>query len=269
MHYARWKKTGDPGPADKHKLRGRYAEKICQVPGCSEPVKARNWCGAHYARVLRTGNAGSAEIFRPVADEDLPPCKREGCDKQSYRGGKGWCATHYGRYRATGDPGPAEIGSYRPRSGGCEAGRCGKPIQSDRLCQMHYVRKLQGRDIAAPVRRARGDGSVTRDGYRVITVGGKQVLEHRFVMEEFLGRPLAPGENVHHINGNRLENSPKNLQLWFKGQPAGQRVSDLIAYIATYHAHEMRAELRRAGREKKTGQLRLAGMPAAHITEAP
>jgi len=126
---------------------------------------------------------------------------------------------------------------------------------------------LQGKDVTAPVRRARGDGHITRDGYRTITVDGKQMLEHRAVMEQLIGRPLAPGEKVHHINGNKIDNSPANLQLWFKGQPAGQRVSDLIAYIAEFHADAVRAEIRRQERERRTGQLRLEGMPAAHVSE--
>lgn len=50
-------------------------------------------------------------------------------------------------------------------------------------------------------------------------------------MEQMLGRPLRPGENVHHINGIRSDNSPENLELWVRQQPAGQRVEDLITFV--------------------------------------
>lgn len=36
---------------------------------------------------------------------------------------------------------------------------------------------------------------------------------HRVVMEEKIGRPLKPGEVVHHIDGNKRNNHPGNLEL--------------------------------------------------------
>jgi hypothetical protein len=40
-----------------------------------------------------------------------------------------------------------------------------------------------------------------------------QVYEHRYVMEQKIGRLLAPGEVVDHIDRNRSNNAPENLRL--------------------------------------------------------
>lgn len=39
------------------------------------------------------------------------------------------------------------------------------------------------------------------------------ILEHRLVMSEFLGRPLNEDEHIHHIDGDKLNNSLENLQV--------------------------------------------------------
>ena len=56
-------------------------------------------------------------------------------------------------------------------------------------------------------------GFTNHQGYRVITVGGKQVREHRHVIEQHIGRKLLRDEDVHHINGDKLDNSITNLEI--------------------------------------------------------
>ena len=61
---------------------------------------------------------------------------------------------------------------------------------------------------------------MTQKGYMRVRVpnhpfaqSGGWVHEHRLVMEEVLGRFLDPSEIVHHLDGDRLNNSPANLAL--------------------------------------------------------
>lgn len=94
-------------------------------------------------------------------------------------------------------------------------------------------------------RRGTAKWRVNTAGYvsKSIKTNGKtlNLLEHRCVMEEYLGRELLPNENVHHKNGIKNDNRIENLELWVKSQPAGQRIEDVIehaVYILKKYAPE-------------------------------
>lgn len=65
-----------------------------------------------------------------------------------------------------------------------------------------------------------GSKKTTKDGYVFIKIGNiplkpheNWVLEHRYVMECYLGRKLLKQEVVHHIDNNPSNNEIKNLML--------------------------------------------------------
>jgi hypothetical protein len=53
-------------------------------------------------------------------------------------------------------------------------------------------------------------------------------------MAQSLGRALYKFENVHHRDGNRLNNALSNLELWVTPQPPGQRPEELIPWMISF-----------------------------------
>jgi hypothetical protein len=68
----------------------------------------------------------------------------------------------------------------------------------------------------------KGGKTITDQGYVLVNSGERfptmqnrlgYILEHRFVMAQYMERPLYNWETVHHIDGNRQNNALENLQL--------------------------------------------------------
>lgn len=114
----------------------------------------------------------------------------------------------------------------------CSYEGCDRKHQSKGWCASHYVQVITKGQDPRPLRKVAkmGSGHINGDGYKIIKVAGRRIAEHRYVMEQRLGRQLLPEETVHHLNGDRLDNRAENLELWSASQPRGQRVSDKIKW---------------------------------------
>lgn len=76
-----------------------------------------------------------------------------------------------------------------------------------------------------------GKGTPNGRGYVIIKHGeNRGKLLHRHVYEQHHGVKLTRKQNIHHINGDKLDNRIENLELWDFSQPYGQRVEDKIRY---------------------------------------
>lgn len=170
------------------------------------------------------------EIDGLVKRSEIPvkSCTVEDCDRPHKA--NGLCGLHYDRMRRTGS---LEVKTERKirEKRYCSVEGCGRVHFSKNYCSMHYERvKRHGDPGPADKIKPEHDYGYTTDGYRVVKVNGKRILEHRAVMEQHLGRALLKEENVHHLNGHRLDNRIENLELWSKRQPPGQRIEDKIIF---------------------------------------
>ncbi len=94
----------------------------------------------------------------------------------------------------------------------CSVDGCDRPKFCKGMCTKHYQRFHTHGSPEFMSRREDGQGTIHK-GYKEITIDGKQMLEHRHIMEVYLGRKLLPKEQVHHIDEDTLNNSIHNLKI--------------------------------------------------------
>lgn len=84
----------------------------------------------------------------------------------------------------------------------------------------HKAKKFCGLKCANLAKRTRARvATLGADGYKYVWFSdGSGEKEHRYIMEQHLGRKLNRDEVVHHIDGNRANNVLSNLALMSRGE---------------------------------------------------
>lgn len=94
----------------------------------------------------------------------------------------------------------------------CRGKACKQFARAHGLCPKHLARWKKTGDTERTMWDVKGRGSISR-GYRMLSIDSRPISEHRYVMEQQLGRRLLTTEHVHHINHDRLDNRLENLEL--------------------------------------------------------
>lgn len=164
----------------------------CLDESCNRAAKALRYCASHYRQFKNTGTT------KPLRGwiKHTEPCDVSECTRLKERA-TGFCKVHHNRWVKTGNFGEAVIRRHKPEI---------------------------------------GERGLYDSGYAYVYHPGhpnavdNKVPEHRYVMSEYLGRPLLKTENVHHKNGIKTDNRLENLELWVVNQPTGQRAEDLVSW---------------------------------------
>jgi hypothetical protein len=215
-HYddARYKRNKANKNYRKSKKKSKDMKRRCAIKECNQPHNANGWCSTHCAYIRRNGQSS--------LNKHKKQCSINHCNGKHYA--KNFCLSHYEENKKLKDK-VCHVKERRKKSK-----ECGGVVRSNGYCSKHYARWITTGSVTLKSSK-KGSGCINSNGYRVLCIDGKDgVLEHRYVMEQHLGRKLLHEENIHHKNGNRSDNRLSNLEIWNTKQPSGQRVPDKVLY---------------------------------------
>jgi len=193
----------------------------CKAEDCKRPAWTKaGYCSMHQSRLKRRGSLNPDKIVRKSKFEGCK-CSEQGCEALHQRPYKGTplCNKHYRLTKLKDAP-------------TCKVDGCGEKsvVSGKQLCDMHYRRLMIVGEAGTAEHKIKPKGKaryITSAGYVELT---NRKAEHRYVMEQVLGRPLHTYETVHHKNGIRHDNRPENLELRLGQHGPGQTAEDQVKW---------------------------------------
>ena len=206
--------------------RAREANKFC----------SRECYFADLAKNGRPQNAAKTVEFR-CARCEKPFTFTEG-QLRAYR--KAWGKEPKYCSRACSHEGRTDEVTRPCRMCGTEFTTRGHSLNRTETCSDPCRRALQRQNLLAknnaerPPETREVARNITKQGYvrlrfpSINGVRGREVLEHRYVMEQHLGRALRPEETVHHKVKPATNNDLSNLELFSSRHGPGPRVDEQL-----------------------------------------
>lgn len=117
----------------------------------------------------------------------------------------------------------------------CSVENCTTQAKDKNMCGKHAQRLRRYGDVnyVTPQRVMSERNRLAQPKFRVLkdTTYKKHFgrHEHRVIAEEKIGRALRPGEIVHHVDGNKHNNSPDNLRVMTQSEHLKEHFQEMLS----------------------------------------